>query len=194
MIVDDRISVIGSANINDRSLLGIRDSELNVVLRDTDMTDSSLGGAPWQSGAFASRFREALFAQHVGWSSEEVSGRFADPLSNETRGEIRRIARRNTEIYEELFGALPSDKIRNWAALTQARRNSSAVGSTPTSSPRGPTPVSVRDWTRDPAPSEWQALEGVHGHIVEFPLDFLVEEDLAASTFSVGGLTPECFT
>lgn len=32
MIVDDRFMIIGSANINDRSLLGTRDSELAMVI------------------------------------------------------------------------------------------------------------------------------------------------------------------
>lgn len=31
MIVDDNIVIIGSANINDRSMLGHRDSELAVI-------------------------------------------------------------------------------------------------------------------------------------------------------------------
>lgn len=31
MIVDDRMALIGSANINDRSLLGSRDSEVLIV-------------------------------------------------------------------------------------------------------------------------------------------------------------------
>ena len=34
MIVDDRVALIGSANINDRSLKGSRDSELAVVVED----------------------------------------------------------------------------------------------------------------------------------------------------------------
>ena len=32
MIVDDRVALIGSANINDRSLLGSRDSEVLQIL------------------------------------------------------------------------------------------------------------------------------------------------------------------
>ena len=34
MIIDDRIALIGSANINDRSLKGTRDTELAVVIED----------------------------------------------------------------------------------------------------------------------------------------------------------------
>ena len=38
-IVDDRLVIIGSANINERSQRGDRDSELAAVIRDTDMID-----------------------------------------------------------------------------------------------------------------------------------------------------------
>ena len=34
MIVDDKQMIIGSANINDRSLIGMRDSELAIVIED----------------------------------------------------------------------------------------------------------------------------------------------------------------
>lgn len=39
MIVDDRTVICGSANINERSQMGDRDSELAAVIRDTDMID-----------------------------------------------------------------------------------------------------------------------------------------------------------
>ena len=38
-IVDDRLAIIGSANINERSQRGDRDSELAAIIRDTDMVD-----------------------------------------------------------------------------------------------------------------------------------------------------------
>jgi phospholipase D1/2 len=37
--VDDRLVIMGSANINERSMRGDRDSELAAVVRDTDMID-----------------------------------------------------------------------------------------------------------------------------------------------------------
>ena len=39
--MDDRLAIIGSANINERSQKGDRDSELAAVIRDTDMIDRS---------------------------------------------------------------------------------------------------------------------------------------------------------
>jgi len=35
--VDDRKVILGSANINDRSLLGERDSELGIIVEDEDI-------------------------------------------------------------------------------------------------------------------------------------------------------------
>ena len=37
--MDDRLVIIGSANINERSQHGDRDSEIAAVIRDTDMVD-----------------------------------------------------------------------------------------------------------------------------------------------------------
>lgn len=34
MIIDDEIVLMGSANINDRSLMGTRDSEIAMVIQD----------------------------------------------------------------------------------------------------------------------------------------------------------------
>ena len=47
MVVDDRIVIIGSANINERSQRGDRDSELACILRDTDMIQGSMAGQPY---------------------------------------------------------------------------------------------------------------------------------------------------
>ena len=41
-IVDDRLAIIGSANINERSQRGDRDSELAAIIRDTDMIDGQV--------------------------------------------------------------------------------------------------------------------------------------------------------
>ena len=47
MVVDDEWAIIGSANINDRSLVGNRDSEIAAVIHDTaqfveiDMADGT---------------------------------------------------------------------------------------------------------------------------------------------------------
>ncbi|EGG05908.1 uncharacterized protein MELLADRAFT_48625 [Melampsora larici-populina 98AG31] len=66
MIVDDRLVIIGSANINERSQRGDRDSELACVVRDTDMIDSTMAGKPYKVSRFAHTMRIRLMREHLG--------------------------------------------------------------------------------------------------------------------------------
>ncbi|KAF5382453.1 hypothetical protein D9615_003003 [Tricholomella constricta] len=65
-IVDDRLAIIGSANINERSQRGDRDSELAAVIRDTDMIDCTMAGKPFKVGRFAHTLRVRLMREHLG--------------------------------------------------------------------------------------------------------------------------------
>lgn len=44
MIVDDRSVIIGSANLNDRSQCGNRDSEIAMLIQDSNMINSTMNG------------------------------------------------------------------------------------------------------------------------------------------------------
>ncbi len=44
MVVDDEYAVIGSANLNDRSMNGDRDSEVDVVVHDTARATTLING------------------------------------------------------------------------------------------------------------------------------------------------------
>ncbi|KAG0077002.1 hypothetical protein BGZ92_002158 [Podila epicladia] len=66
MIVDDRIIICGSANINDRSQVGFRDSEIAIIIEDTDMVPSKMNGEPYQAGKMAHALRTDLFKEHLG--------------------------------------------------------------------------------------------------------------------------------
>ena len=44
LIIDDKVALIGSANINDRSMLGSRDSELAVIVEDTCQENGFFNG------------------------------------------------------------------------------------------------------------------------------------------------------
>jgi phospholipase D1/2 len=65
-IVDDRLAIIGSANINERSQRGDRDSEIAAVIRDTDLIDGTMAGKPFKVGRFAHTLRMRLMREHVG--------------------------------------------------------------------------------------------------------------------------------
>ena len=61
MIVDDKFVICGSANINDRSLIGKRDSELAAVIRDEEFQDSVLNGTKVKVGKYAYTLRKKIF-------------------------------------------------------------------------------------------------------------------------------------
>lgn len=66
MIVDDRIALIGSANINERSMRGIRDSEVACVVRDNETILSTMNGEPYRVGKFPHSLRMRLMREHLG--------------------------------------------------------------------------------------------------------------------------------
>lgn len=72
MIVDDRAVIIGSANINERSMLGSRDSEVASIVRDTDVLWSTMNGQPYLVGRFPHTLRMRLMREHLGIDVDEL--------------------------------------------------------------------------------------------------------------------------
>ena len=66
LIVDDRTCIIGSANINERSMLGNRDSEVAIIVRDTEFVKSRMNGKEYLAGKFAFEMRQRLMREHLG--------------------------------------------------------------------------------------------------------------------------------
>jgi len=62
MIIDDRMAICGSANINDRSLLGKRDSEVCVVINDIEEEECHFNGQLVRVEKFCSSWRRKLFS------------------------------------------------------------------------------------------------------------------------------------
>jgi phospholipase D1/2 len=98
IIVDDRVALIGSANINERSMLGTRDSETAAVVRDTDMLWSTMDGEPYLVGRFAHTLRMRLMREHLGLDVDEV-------MEEERRAEIDR----EDEAYEARMNGIYDD-------------------------------------------------------------------------------------
>ncbi|CAM1500958.1 Fc.00g101200.m01.CDS01 [Cosmosporella sp. VM-42] len=96
IIVDDRVALIGSANINERSMLGSRDSECAAIVRDTDMIWSTMAGKPYQVGRFAHTLRLRLMREHLGLDVDEI-------LEQERQAEMDRqdFEHEMDEIYKE---------------------------------------------------------------------------------------------
>ena len=72
MIVDDRVAIIGSANINERSLLGSRDSEVAAIVRDTEMIHSYMAGREYPVAKFAHNMRVRLMREHLGLDVDRI--------------------------------------------------------------------------------------------------------------------------
>ena len=72
MIVDDRVAIIGSANINERSMLGDRDSEVASIVRDTDMIWSRMNGNKYLVGRFPHTLRMRLMREHLGLDVDKI--------------------------------------------------------------------------------------------------------------------------
>ncbi|KAK6143935.1 hypothetical protein DH2020_024283 [Rehmannia glutinosa] len=120
MIVDDRCALIGSSNINDRSLLGSRDSEIAVLIEDKEFIDSSMNGNPWKAGKFSYSLRLSLWAEHLGLNAKEVA-QIKDPIVDTTYKYLwLDIAKANTKIYQDAFSCIPNDTINSRSALRQS--------------------------------------------------------------------------
>ncbi|CAK9436905.1 uncharacterized protein LODBEIA_P14270 [Lodderomyces beijingensis] len=66
MIVDDTSVIIGSANINERSMRGLRDSEVAAVVQDQERIDTKMDGKPFKAAKFAHSLRMRLMREHLG--------------------------------------------------------------------------------------------------------------------------------
>lgn len=162
MIVDDCYALIGSANINDRSLLGDRDSEVALIVEDSCKVPSRLAGKPIQASQFALSLRLHLFKEHSGGSDDILR----DPLSDEFDQFWRVLAHSNTIRYRHVFRCYPDDCIALISELAafQAQESLEAYP---------------------------QLCENVKGFLVEFPLMFLAKEDLKISIFSKEYYVPD---
>ena len=141
MIIDDHMAICGSANINDRSLLGQRDSEVGMIINDLEEEDGVLNGKPVRVGKFCSSWRKRLFSYEtligtirvtfvvlVADCSRLMLGipydnpqkiDIGDPVCDTFYEYFRAVAKKNTLIYEEVFATLPSDRVRKFDQVGQ---------------------------------------------------------------------------
>ncbi|CAF1211187.1 unnamed protein product, partial [Adineta ricciae] len=162
MIIDDRMAICGSANINDRSLLGIRDSEFCVVINDRENERGRMNGQSVRVGKFCSSWRKKLFAMMLGIQFENpLNIDISDPVSDEFYYYFRDVAKKNALIYEEVFATVPSDRVRKFEEVSKYT-NASKLKDT------------------DPIKAQ-EKLKNIQGLIVEYPLYFLDDENYLPS-------------
>lgn len=66
MVVDDKYAIIGSANINERSMRGLRDSEVAALVCDRETISSTMNGEKYTVGKFPHTLRLRLMREHLG--------------------------------------------------------------------------------------------------------------------------------
>ncbi|CAF0944765.1 unnamed protein product, partial [Brachionus calyciflorus] len=188
MIVDDRACIIGSANINDRSLMGNRDSEVAVLIEDNQFVSGFMNNEQCDVGRFCSTLRQRLFKEFLGefpnsnlLHSESVVPIFAnmvpprksfseniktdneidvtDPCSDEFYKQVLlKYAAQNTRIYDLVFKTVPCDYVSNFQQLKEYQKQSC-----------------LNQKNQIEAKIE---LAKIKGYIVLYPFRFLCFEDL----------------
>ncbi|XP_004534545.1 phospholipase D2 isoform X1 [Ceratitis capitata] len=174
LIADDRVVICGSANINDRSMIGKRDSEIAAIITDDEFEDGRMNGKKYPSGVFAGRLRKFLFKEHLGLldpDAERMPIDVTDPVIDQFwNGMWRRTSTRNTEIYEEVFKCLPTDKVKSYVDLRKYQEEPPLCKSDPEMA--------------------MKRVTNIQGFLVNLPLDFLNKEVLTPPGASKEGLIP----
>ncbi|KAL5786767.1 hypothetical protein ACOSQ2_009159 [Xanthoceras sorbifolium] len=179
MIIDDRAAFIGSSNINDRSLLGSRDSEIGVLIEDKEFIETSMNGEPWKAGKFSYTLRCSLWSEHLGLHAREIT-QIRDPVVDSTyRDSWLATAQQNTIIYQDVFDCLPNELIHSRAALRQTtnQRNEKLGHNT---IDLGILPQKLESYENGEikVTDPMERLKSIRGHLVTFPLEFMCQEDL----------------
>lgn len=207
LIVDDRIVVCGSSNLNDRSQEGHHDSELSIVMEDTDRIQSVMDGQPFEAGRHAATLRRYLWREHLGllppqdldakddinaqppgdnspnnpWDKEDSYKFVEDPLSEDMWKMWTESATTNTEVFRHLFHADPDDHVKTFDDYNTFLP------------PKGVKAGHIFDRFLPPEDIR-SKLDKIQGHLVWFPLDFLKDANMAEAGLQVNQFTESVYT
>jgi phospholipase D1/2 len=137
------------------------------------------------------------------WGSPEDNV-VADPLSDTFQSLWNSRARQNTDIFRQVFRPVPDDNVRNWDEYKEFYGyyfyGADAEAEGRQSGPQYPRTLwghIVRD-DFPPGPDGIkqvkELLSRVKGTLVEMPLVFLIQEDIAQEGLSLNPLTEEIYT
>ena len=197
MIVDDLYALIGSANINDRSMLGERDSELAVLVMDGENTRADINGKGSQRPVrvFAHELRKSLWKKLFGITSgrspaSELAQAIEEPGCPDSWKLIQSRARKNAAAFEAVFPWVPKD----WSGFKDRKDKPFPASILPPWNPTLPSPE-VDKWPEgnlnSPMPFEprfWQSeqhnaqavaqLNAIKGFITALPIRWTDGENL----------------
>ena len=171
LIVDDEKVLLGSANINDRSMLGNRDSEFAVIIEEEPKIQSVMDGKKYTAANYALSLRKHLMAEHLGLNEDDKL--LDDPLNHNLWTDIRSKANVNSAIYNNIFDCFPDNKFNNFAKLKERKI------------------IKSKEDKQKIKEDYEKKIIGILGHIVEYPIEFLKDEELDIDFFSKENLVPE---
>ncbi|KAF6719590.1 Phospholipase D1 [Oryzias melastigma] len=170
LIADDNTVIIGSANINDRSMLGKRDSEVAVIVEDKETVVSVMDGQKYQAGKYALQLRLECFRMILG-ANTDPSIDVSDPISDHFYKDIwMATAGRNDSIYQRVFRCLPSSDVHSIQELEGY--------------------LAMPGLDKDNPALAQEELKKIRGFLVQFPLQFLCEENLLPQIGSKEAMVP----
>ncbi|KAI8631907.1 phospholipase D/nuclease [Xylariaceae sp. FL1651] len=207
LIVDDRTVICGSSNLNDRSQEGYHDSELSIVMEDTDRIPSRMDGQPFEAGKHAATLRRYLWREHLGllppqehdashdpnaqppgenspndiWDRDDSYKFVEDPLSDELWNQWTSSATTNTEIFRHLFHADPDDHVKTFDDYNTFLP------------PKEVKSGHIFDKFM-PAEDVRKKLDQIKGHLVWMPLDYLKDANMAETGLQVNAWTESVYT
>lgn len=174
LIADDKVVICGSANINDRSLIGKRDSEIAVIITDEVFEEGRMNGQPFPTGVYAGQLRRFLFKEHLGLiepDSTRIPINVSDPVVDGFwNGVWQRTSLRNTHIYDQVFKCIPTNAVTSFSTMKKYLEEPPLARTNPTAA--------------------IAQLKRLQGTLVSMPLQFLVQEVLTPPGTSKEGLIP----
>ena len=171
LIVDDQKVLIGSANINDRSMLGIRDSEFAVIMEEDLNYDSFMDGNKYLGSKYAITLRKSLMSEHFNININDKI--LDDPLNAKLWIMMKLKAENNTFIYEKIFDCFPHNKFNNFKKLKERKM------------------FKTEEEIEELKKNYRENINKIDGHIVVYPYEFLKDEELNIDFFSKENLVPE---
>jgi len=196
MIVDDLYALFGSANINDRSLLGERDSEIAVLVMDGETSRADVNGKGSQRPVrkFAHELRMQVWKKLFGISggvrpATDLQSAIEAPGSPDSWTRIQAQAEKNAAAYEAVFDFVP----RNFARIEKGRKEPCSILPTwsndldsPPASKWGkkgnlssPMPFQSEFWAMlRQIPSRIDQLEKIKGFITALPIHWTEDENV----------------
>jgi phospholipase D1/2 len=203
--------------------MGDHDSEIAVIIEDPAPVDSYMNGQPWRASKFAASLRRQIFRKHLGLLRPEIIDRpdanfepigvpniydwgtpedieVIDPISDNFLALWNYRAKANTDAFAKLFHPVPFDGVRNWKQYDDYY---SRFFGQDTKNKANKKPSQYK-WGHIVAeefpPGEAglkevkELLSTIKGTLVEMPLLFLKDEDIAKEGLGLNAWTEEVYT